>query len=297
MIEVTFLGTGSAVPTSARNHPAVLLKYKAENMLFDCGEGTQRQFRKARLNPCKLTRLFISHWHGDHVLGIPGLLQTLVLNNYPRVLEVYGPRGTKKFMNLMLKLFVHRDKIKVKIHEVSQGKILEEEDFFVVAEKMEHGTPTLAYSFVEKDRLRINKEKLAKLKLGNLPKLQMLAKGRDVVIKGKKIKAKSVTYLQKGKKIAIVVDTQKNSGIVKLAKGADLFICEATYLNEEDLARDYKHLTVGQAAEMAKRAGVGKLVLTHISQRYEKDLNNFLAVAQKKFKNSVVASDLMKLEV
>ena len=97
-VEIVFLGTGSAVPTIRRNHPSIFLRYKDESILFDCGEGTQRQIRKAKLNPCKLTRLFITHWHGDHVLGIPGLLQTLALNNYNRELEIYGPKGTKLYL-------------------------------------------------------------------------------------------------------------------------------------------------------------------------------------------------------
>src|SRR3989338_963217 len=105
-IKINFLGTGSAIPTKRRNHPATLLSYKDENLLFDCGEGTQKQFRIAELNPCKITRLFISHWHGDHVFGLQGLLQTLMLNNYSKVLQVYGPRGTKRFMETYKTLFI-----------------------------------------------------------------------------------------------------------------------------------------------------------------------------------------------
>jgi ribonuclease Z len=103
-IELTFLGTGSSIPTARRNHPAVLLKYKAENILVDCGEGTQRQFRLAHMNPCKVTRILISHWHGDHALGLPGLLQTLVMNGYNRKLEIYGPRGSKEWVLMLLLL-------------------------------------------------------------------------------------------------------------------------------------------------------------------------------------------------
>ena len=105
-IKIIFLGTGSAIPTARRNHPAVLLQFKDENILFDCGEGTQRQFKKAKLNPCKITKILISHWHGDHTLGIPGLLQTLVLNGYNKKLEIYGPRGTKKKVKEIMDFFV-----------------------------------------------------------------------------------------------------------------------------------------------------------------------------------------------
>jgi len=297
-IEITFLGTGSSVPTARRNHPAVLMKYKGEMMLFDCGEGTQRQFRKAKLNPCKLTKLFITHWHGDHILGIPGLLQTLMLNGYTRTLEVYGPSGTKKFMNRILGIFIHRGKIKIKIKEARAGKVLETKDFKIMAESLKHGAPCLAYSFIEKDVLRIDRKKLGKLKIAkNSPKLGQLKKGRDVVINGKKVRAKGLTYLQKGKKVAIVLDTKFYSGIAKFAKDSDLLICESTYINETALAEDYKHLTAVQASEIAKKAKVDKLILMHLSQRYEGASNEVLKVAKKVFKNSVVAKDLDVVEV
>ena len=102
-IPITFLGTGSAVPTKKKNHSAIFLHYKQENILFDCGEGTQRQFRKAEINPSKLTRLLISHWHGDHILGIPGLIQTLALNNYNKTLKIYGPKKTKQFIKKIIR--------------------------------------------------------------------------------------------------------------------------------------------------------------------------------------------------
>ena len=153
-LKLTFLGTGSAIPTKRHNHPAMLLQYKDENILIDCGEGTQRQFRKAKLNPCKLTRILITHWHGDHILGIPGLLQTLALNNYPRVLHIYGPKGTERFMSLIQSLFIHQGKIKIEIHEVSQGKFLETSDFYIESFPMRHGAPCNAYRFVEKDKIR-----------------------------------------------------------------------------------------------------------------------------------------------
>ena len=297
MIDVTFLGTSGAVPTARRNHPAVHLKYKAEDILFDCGEGTQRQFRKAHLNPCKLTRLFITHWHGDHILGIPGLLYTLGLNGYNKTLEIYGPRGTKKYMGLMMRLFANVQKLNVKIHEVSAGKIVDTDDFEIHAKSLIHGAPTLAYSFIEKEKLRIDKKKLAKLKLPNSPEMQKLKKGKDAVINGKKIKAKSITYVQPMKKIAIVLDIRYNSSIVSFVKDSDLFISEATYLDEVELAKDHNHMTAGQATDIAKKAKVKKLILMHLSQRYERDEKKFLREAKKKFKKVEIAKDLDKVEI
>ena len=105
-IKITFLGTSDSIPTKERNHTSILLNYKNENILIDCGEGTQRQFKKANLNPCRLTSILITHWHGDHILGLPGLLQTLAMQNYNRTLKIYGPRNTKKFAEEIMKMFV-----------------------------------------------------------------------------------------------------------------------------------------------------------------------------------------------
>ncbi|MEA3329795.1 MAG: ribonuclease Z [Nanoarchaeota archaeon] len=297
MIKVTFLGTGSAVPTARKNHPAILLNYKSENILFDCGEGTQRQFRKANISPSKLTRIFISHWHGDHVLGIPGLLYTLNLNDYKKELKIYGPKGTKKFMREIMKTYANVNKLNLKIYEVTKKVVVDENDFKILAEKMSHGTKCLAYSFIEKDKLRIDKKKLAKLKIGKSPKFAQLVKGKNIVIDGKKINAKSLTYLQKGKKISIILDTRENKNINNLVKNSDLLVCESTFFDETELAKEYGHLTVGQTAKIAKKAKVEKLVLTHLSQRYENKEKEFLKVAQKIFKNSVLAKDLMIVDL
>ncbi len=295
-IPIYFLGTGQAVPTAKRNHTSILLKYKDESLLIDCGEGTQRQFRKAKLNPCKLTRILITHWHGDHVLGLPGLFQTLALNNYNKTLHVYGPENTKKFIDLIYKLFVFKEKIKIKVHEVT-NKVFETPDFLIKARAMNHGTPCLAYCFKEKDKLRINKEKLKKLGVkGKI--ISKLAKGKDIKWKGKKIKAEDLTYKQKGKKITFILDTKVNKNMVKIAKNSDLLIEESTYTNKENqLAKEYKHLTAEQAAKTAKKAKVEKLILTHLSQRYENKENQLLKEAKKQFSNTKIAEDLMKVEV
>lgn len=296
-IPIIFLGTGQAIPTAKRNHTAVLLQYKDENILVDCGEGTQRQFRRAKLNPCKLTRILITHWHGDHILGLPGLLQTLALNNYNRTLHIYIPKGTSRFIDLIFRLFVFVGKIKYEIHECESGKILENSDFYIEAEKMQHGTLCLAYSFIEKDKIRIKKEKLEKLKIqGKI--ISELQKGKDIEWNGKKIKAKDLTYKQKGKKITIIMDTRINSNMLKIAENSDLLISEAVYTDKEkDLALEYKHLTAKQAAETAKKAKSKKLILTHLSQRYDNKEKFILGEARKIFNNTEIAEDLEKIEV
>ncbi|MGD2072971.1 MAG: ribonuclease Z [Candidatus Thorarchaeota archaeon] len=300
-IPVVFLGTGQAIPTAKRNHTSILLKYKDETMLVDCGEGTQRQIRKAKINPCKLTRLLITHWHGDHILGIPGLLQTLALNNYNKTLHIYGPKRTKKFMNLIMSLFVKKGKIKYEIKEITKGKVFETPDLIVEALPMRHGAPCLAYSIKEKDKIRINKKKLKKLNLPQTPLIQKLKLGKDIKIKGKKISGKNLTYSEPGKKISFIFDTIINPNTYKLAKDSDLLICESTFLANsekgEQLAKEYKHLTAKQAAGIAKKAKAKKLVLAHISQRYENKEELILDEAKKIFKNVHIPEDLDKIEV
>ncbi|HKL23700.1 MAG TPA: ribonuclease Z, partial [Candidatus Nanoarchaeia archaeon] len=157
-IKITFLGTADSIPSRNRNHISILLSYNKENILIDCGEGTQRQLRKANLNPCKVNKILITHWHGDHVLGLPGLLSTLALSGYEKKLEIYGPRGIKKKIESMLEVYRFHLDYPIIIKEISTGVFLDEEEFSLSCEKMNHGMPCLGYSFVRKNYLRVDKE-------------------------------------------------------------------------------------------------------------------------------------------
>lgn len=297
---ITFLGTSSAIPTKTRNHMSILVNYKNENILIDCGEGTQRQFRKANINPCQLTRLLITHFHGDHVFGLPGLFQTLGLNNYQKTLYIYGPKGTKRFIEKLYETFIHTKKIKMQVEEVS-GTFFETKDFRLTALPLEHGTPTNGYMFEEKDKLRINKEKLKKLKIPNIPEIGNLTKGKDIKINNKIIRSKDLTYRQKGKKISFILDTRLCNNAEKLAKDSELSIIETTFPENSDngkaLANEYFHLTAKQAANLAKQNKVKQLILTHFSQRYEHKENLLLHEAKKIFPNTKISEDLMRIEV
>ncbi|MFA5723676.1 MAG: ribonuclease Z [Candidatus Pacearchaeota archaeon] len=299
-IPITFLGTSSAVPTETRNHIAMLLDYKNEHILIDCGEGTQRQFRKAHINPGTITRLLITHFHGDHVFGLPGLFHTLSLNNYSKTLYVYGPKGTKKFIADIFKTFIQSKKIKYEVQEVS-GKFLKTKDFDLTALALDHDAPCNGYLFEEKDKLRIDKEKLKKLHVSQKnPELAKLTLGKNIKINKKTINYKTLTYKQKGKKIGIILDTRLCNNAKKLAN-SDLAIIESTFLesspNGKELAREYKHLTAKQAAELAKKGKAKQLVLTHISQRYEHKENLLLEEAKSVFKDTIIAQDLLKVEI
>lgn len=295
---ITFLGTGQAVPTKSRNHTGILLSHGPENILVDCGEGIQRQFRIAKINPCNLTRLLITHWHGDHILGIPGLLQTLVMNNYNKTLHIYGPEKTAQYIHEIIRLFAIRKELNIQIHEVHHGKIIEENDFYIEAMSMDHNVPCFAYCFVEKEKRRINKEKLKQLKIPPSPLLKKLQQGEDVEHAGKKVKASDLTYLQQGKRITFILDTAVNENMLKIARDADLFICESTYSSKEkEKAEEYKHMTAEQTAQVAKEANAKKLVLIHISQRYEGKEKILLKEAKKIFKNTSIAEDFDKITI
>jgi len=297
MIDITFLGTGQAVPTARRNHTSILIRYEDESILIDCGEGTQRQFRKAKINPCNITKVLITHWHGDHILGIPGLLQTLALNGYNKELEVFGPAGTKKFLDLILNIFIFVGKLKIKIYEIEKEGVFYENNFFLESYKVRHGAPSLAYVFREKDKRKIEIEKIKRLGIKGKD-IGILQRGMNLKLSNKIITPEEVSYIQKGKKIAVILDTAFFEELNKIAKDSELLISEATYGTElEEKAYEYMHMTAEQAATTARNSQVKKLILTHISQRYEKDDRRILKDAKKIFKNTEIAEDLMKVKV
>jgi len=310
-INLTFLGTGSAIPTARRNHPAVLLQYKSENILFDCGEGTQRQFRKAKLNPCKLTKILISHWHGDHVLGLPGLLQTLNLNGYNGELIIYGPKGSKTRFREMISPYLgfywnisrmKGNRFNIVVKEVGSGVVFEDEEFSIESEEMSHNCPALAYSFVVKEKKRLDKSKLMKLKLPNSPLVGELVKGKTVKIDRKKIDGKKLLYTEPARKITFIMDTAINDNAIKLSKNSDVLISEATHSSEEqEIAAKYGHLTSVDAARIAKMSKSKKLILTHLSQRYDEIPKSILSESKDFLKGTKievgVAEDFDRVEL
>ena len=299
-IELTFLGTGSAIPTRRRNHLAMLLKYKAENILIDCGEGTQRQFRKAGLNPCKIMRILITHWHGDHVFGLPGILNTLRLNGYNRKLEIYGPKGTKEWVRKYLDLVGKRgEDLDLKVSEIKSGIIFDEGEYFVEAKEMDHDCPAVGYSFVVREKSRLDTGKLKKLKIPNSPLIAELAKGKVIEIDGKKVDGKKLLYKEVRRKVSFVMDTRYNENAVKLARGADLLVCEATFSKKEsgELLENRAHLSSVEAAGIAKKAKVEGLALVHLSQRYEGIPKIILEEAREVFENVIIPEDLDRVEL
>ncbi len=293
-INLKFLGTSDSMPTKMRNHSAIFLVYKNENILIDCGEGTQRQFKIAGISPTKITSILITHTHGDHIFGLPGLLQTLAMLNYHKKLKIYGPKGINKYFQLLIKLF--KIKLFIEINEVENETFINNREFCIETKTMDHTARCNAYSFIVKDKIRLDKNKLKRFKLPNSPLLKDLQSGKSIVFDNKRIKSSDVTFKEKGKKITVILDTKINNNAANLARNADVLIIESSFAaNEKDQAEKFKHLTSNDAASIAKKAGVKHLILTHISQRYENNSQIIEKEAKKTFKNTTLAKDFDSL--
>ena len=245
-----------------------------------------------KISPTKITKILLTHLHGDHIFGLPGLLQTMASSGYNKTLEIYGPIGTKKYLSFIINNYINEDKISIKVKEISGGTFFKGKEFSLIAEKLKHRIACLGYSFIENNKIKINTKYTKKFGLTKHPLLGNLQKGKDITYNGKKITANLATTVKKGKKITVILDTETTNNIIKFAKDSDILVCEATYLNNlKDHAKLYKHLTAKQAAEIAKKSKSKKLILTHFSQRYKlvKDLEE---EAKKTFKNTHMSKDL-----
>ena len=296
-MQILFLGTSSMVPTKDRNQSGVLISHKNERVLVDCGEGIQRQLKLMGVSLVKITKILISHWHGDHVLGLPGLIQSMSAVGYEKTLQIYGPVGTKKFMKKMFEVFVFDRKINIEVIEVKKGKFFENGDFVLRAEQLDHNVETLGYSLTEKDKRKINLKYIRKMKIQEGPLLGKLQEGKNIVWEGKKINVDKATFVVKGKKIVIINDTVPCKGAGVLAKDCDLLICESTYASDlEAKGKKYKHMTAKQAAELAKSSNTKKLVLTHFSARY-KNTHELEKDARGCFRNVLAAKDFLEINI
>jgi len=300
-LRVVFLGTAGSVPTPKRSLPAILIQRKGEQIMFDCGEGVQRQMIKAKAGFHRKMKVFITHMHGDHVLGLPGLLQTMALLDRERKLDVYGPPGIKRFLEDIRETVQFVLTFPVEIHEIHEaGVVCEEQEYAVQAVWANHVIPSLAYALVEKPRPgKFHPEKAKVLGVPEGPLWSKLQHGHKAKLQdGRVVKPEDVTGpLRTGRKIVYSGDTRPFKGFVKFAAGADLLIHDATLDDElAERAEEDGHSTPDQAAKHAKKAKVKQLILTHISARYD-DTSILLEQAQKIFKNTQVAEDFMKIEI
>ena len=296
-MQITFLGTSSMVPTKERNQIAVFLSYGSEGILFDCGEGTQRQFKIAGISLTKVTKILISHWHGDHVLGLPGLIQTLSSMDYTGRLEIYGPAGTKKRMEKMFEAFVFDKRLDFIVKEIKSGIFFENNEFQIEAYPLEHGIEIIGYRFVEKDKRKIDMKKIKKFNIPHGPLIGKLQEGKTIEHDGKKILSDEVSFVESGKKVAYVTDTVICDNCYKIAENADLLISEATYSSKlVGKSEEYGHMTAKQAAQIANKSNAKQLVLIHFSARY-KNTQELEEDARDIFDNVICANDFMKLEL
>jgi ribonuclease Z len=300
-IRVTFLGTSGAIPTLQRSLPALLIQYGNELVMFDCGEGAQRQMITAKAGFHKKMNIFLSHLHGDHVLGLPGLLQTMALMDRKKNLQIYGPEGTVAFLTCVSEKLRFGLTFQVEVHEVrKEGVVCRGKDYVVEAVWSNHVMPSLAFAFLEKTRPgKFFPEKAVELGVPKGLLWSKLQHGEAVVLEdGQLVKAEDVTgQARPGRKIVYSGDTRPFKEFVKFAVGADLVIHEATF--DDELAEKAEldgHCTPGQAALQAKRAKAKMLVLTHLSARYA-DADLVLEQAKKVFPNTIVAEDFMVLEL
>lgn len=298
-MEIVFLGTGGTMPSGLRGLSSVAIRRGGELLLFDCGEGTQRAMAKARLGFGRTMRIFISHLHGDHVLGLPGLIQTMNLLGRDRPVHLYGPGGLRGFMEAVSR-FISPPEFPLILHRVSRGVIYRGVNYRVEAVEAEHEGECWSYALVEDPRPgRFHPERARRLGVPEGPLWKKLQRGEDVLLSdGRVVRSREVVDPpRRARKIVYSGDTRPNRGLVELARGANVLIHEATF--DESLgerAREDSHSTAREAAETAAQAGVDLLVLTHISARYP-DAMPLLEEARDVFPNVIAAEDLMVLRV
>ena len=300
-LQVIFLGTAASIPTVERALPSVVVKRKNELFMFDCGEGVQRQMIKARVGFHKKMKVFVTHMHGDHVLGLPGLLQSMSLLDRTRKLEIYGPVGIKEFIKAIQRTVQFVLTYQVEICEIeNEGVVCEENEYYVQVAQTDHVIPSFAYALIEKPRPgKFNPEKADRLGIPEGPLWSKLQHGEKVKLPtGKMVTPEQVVGSPRvGRKIVYSGDTRPVKSLEKLAESADLLIHEATL--DDDLterAEEDGHSTPSQAARTAKKAKAKRLVLTHISSRY-KSASPLLEQARKIFPNVDVAEDFTKIEI
>lgn len=303
-MELLFLGTGSGVPSKQRNVASVALKLLDERnsvWLFDCGEGTQHQILQTTLKPRKIEKIFITHMHGDHIYGLPGLLSSRGFQGGTEPITVYGPKGIRGYIQSSLRFSGTRLSYPIRFVEFDQpGIIFEDHQFTVSVEKLQHGIPSFGFRIVEADHEgTLDAKKLHEMNIPSGPLYGRLKNKEIVTLEdGRVLDGKDfVGPNQKGRVLAILGDTVKHPNSVKLAENADVVVHEGTFSHEElDLAKQYNHSTVTQAAEVAREAKAKKLLLTHFSSRYlYKDLLQLEKEAQRIFPNSKVMKDLQEV--
>ncbi len=299
-MRAVILGSGGAFPTARRMLPAVALLREGEMFIFDCGEGTQLQLGKSRLGWARLKAILISHLHGDHVLGLPGLLMTMSMGDRSEPLLIYGPPGLRDFVELTRKSLRFALTYPLEIREIEGGEVLRQPEYVIEAIPARHRVFTLAYRLVEFPRPgRFHLEKARELKIPSGPLYKKLQSGEEITLPtGRVVKPEEVLGPPRpGRKVVYLIDTRPFPEEVEFARGADLLIHDGMFDDElEEEAGRRGHSTTRQAAEMARKAHVKKLILVHVSPRYQ-NIQTLLPPAREVFANTRIARDLDVYEV
>ncbi len=300
MLSLTFLGTGAACPTVDRNVTAHALHREGEVLLFDCGEGTQRQMMRYGVG-FSFRELFVTHFHSDHILGLPGLIRTMGLLDRTEPVTVYGPRGAPRILGDLLKVGVERNKFPVEIVEIQAGDRLSREQYDLEIFPTEHRAGSIGFALVEHLRLgRFDPELARTLGVPEGPLWGRIHKGERVTLgDGRTVGPEElVGPTRPGRKVVITGDTRPTEAVREAARGADLLVHDATFGDDEQpRAVETGHATAREAAELARDAGVRRLALTHISARYTREAPELLAEARQAFPDTLVARDGLVVEV
>ena len=300
MLSVTFLGTGAACPTVDRNVAGLAVQREGETILFDCGEGTQRQMMRYGVG-FSFAEVFFTHFHADHMLGITGLLRTMGLQDRTAPVTLYGPRGAPKILGAAMSLGIERNKFPVEVVEIRAGDRLRRDEYDIVVFETEHRADTVGYALAEHTRLgRFHPERARELGVPEGPLWGRLHKGETVTLDdGRTVSPPDLVGApRRGRTVVYSGDTRPHLALLQAARGADLLIHEATFGGDEaERAVETGHSTAAEAARVALEAGVRRLVLTHISPRYTRDAPELLAEARAVFPETAIARDGMTVEV
>lgn len=304
-MKLQFLGTGAGIPAKSRNVTAIALKLLEEKgsiWLFDCGEATQHQILHTSIKPRRIDKVFITHLHGDHIYGLPGFLSSRSFQGGETPLTVYGPKGISEYVRISLAVSKTYLKYELRVLEIDEGVIFEDNDFIVEARTLEHGITSFGYRVIEKERPgKLNTDKLLQYGVNPGPIYKKIKEGEDLTLDDGTVLSSQIFLGPniKGRIITILGDTRTCDAVEGLAKEAKVLVHEATFSEKEaSIANEYYHSTTVQAAETAKKADVECLILTHISARYDQTLTEqLLQEARAIFPNTYIAEDFSEFEI
>jgi ribonuclease Z len=300
-LSLRFLGTSASRPTVERNVSSLAVIREGETLMFDCGEGTQRQMMRYGIT-FALSDIFFTHMHADHMLGLTGLLRTLALQGRTDAMNLYGPPGSEKFLWRAITLGSEKQHFEIKVVELTPETPLKRRGYSVIPFPVEHGDRmAIGYHIAEETRLgRFNPEKAREMGIPEGPLWGKIHKGETVSLPdGRKVKpSELVGPTRPGRRVVLTGDSRPSDGTIAAATGADVLVHEATFAEEEaPRALETGHSTAREAAEVALKAGVKKLVLTHVSARYSRDTSELEREARDVFPATVIARDGMEIDV